>query len=958
MATTETQCANCQKTGLPILPVRYTVLPSTVSAKIPAGISGHGVTDVALSEHRYGVRILREGWLYLFYVKGARGSNYWEAYKVTADGRLWKQSLPLPQVPVTHPACAQCAVAVPMDIIAIERPEKCSEVYIAFSEYPWHDDIFKQYASDAALRKKRMQCIEPAKWIAGGTNSHAAIATEQGIDEVIEYMPGFDPKLLQPPPFQSPGHTLSDATGRYDPSLVRQEATRYPLAIRQATPLSASAALVKLMHTVGATKAGQHHPPMLLALWDAIGNVHELNGFRNDAGSMLAVYVRERAVQIDALDSVGAAEKAVRNGAVASTGRWRSARQAAWEGFMSAPMAGEAVMPVLQSPEEEAASAKRIEDAGRISPAEAKKIGDAEWPKYEKKLNLSKYKGFKPWFESIQKAVAELQGHRTADVAAWLKAPLLLATLHDYHENDVANGLAFEGVVNEAITGLPSEEKGAEVVVDLVNQTDPTQPTSLVWRAFAYNQAQPKVEIKELLAQATAHKSTTMEQVGESMETVAKVLEKLKTFVEFREKMGEVKEHEQPISATEYALKKFRTDRLIVTIGDALFKWTLMGKVADCAGSYMIRGALLMRIGISQKDTIGLVRESAKVEPAMRAKLQAGYKALRARGVAAAEAYAQTLQALAEDDDGKLLRAKWNAVRLTSEGAEAVHPIRIASTLAIIEVFCFTASLAKADKNGEDYALLFGSGFSATSACLQASTKAMTAMAKDAAQTLANLKAITGYLSGAAAAIQSVVDLGKAREAGLNQRYALMSTYFLKGMLGGAATLANLLTALSSSAPLIARLNGGRNVAWLGKVGAGIAGATARNDAMADAAVKAGSRAEWLEGWFAKSKAANAAGRVAIGDAAAEAGVVVGERGALLLIGRAVLFMAGWEVAVVITVIQLLIWYFSDNDLQTWMEKCAFGLSPNKPAWEPAKQHEEFEKALKSVGLQAEEEVE
>jgi hypothetical protein len=60
-------------------------------------------------------------------------------------------------------------------------------------------------------------------------------------------------------------------------------------------------------------------------------------------------------------------------------------------------------------------------------------------------------------------------------------------------------------------------------------------------------------------------------------------------------------------------------------------------------------------------------------------------------------------------------------------------------------------------------------------------------------------------------------------------------------------------------------------------------------------------------------------------------------------------------VAIVITIIQVLIWYFSDNDLQTWFEKCAFGKSPNRPPWPAGKQHEEFEKALASVGLQASE---
>ncbi|WP_144111321.1 T6SS effector BTH_I2691 family protein [Paraburkholderia sp. BCC1886] len=940
MATTEQKCGNCEKTGLPILPVRYAVLPQTVNAKLPGGISGKSVTDVALSSHHYGLRTLREGWLYLFYVKGARGGNYWEAYKVTEDGRLWKQTLPLPTAPVTHPACAQKSIAVAMDIIAIEHPEKCGDVYIAFSEYGWHKDIFKLYAGDAALRKKRMQRIEPAKWITGAADEHASVATEQSIDDVIEYMPGFDPKLLQ-----LPKQRVSNPDGSFNAQILKHEATRYPLHVRQATPSSASAALVKLMGDVGEKSGGKHHPPMLLALWDGIGNVHELNGYRNDAAVMMMRYVQELPKEIDALRSIDAAEIAVKNGAVSSKSRWRSALQAGWEGMINSPGAMDGIV-TIPTDEQEAASQKRIEEAGKISPTEAKKIGEEEWPKYYEKLNPSKFKKFQSSFSSMQTTVDQVQASRTADVAAWLKAPLLLATLHDYHEDDVANGKAFEGVVNEAINGLPSEDKGAQVVVDLVNNMDPTQPTSLVWRAFAFNQKQPKIEIKELLASATTYKATHAEEVAEILEKIAKPLEKLKTFVEFREKMGEVKEHEYAVSATERAAKNLHVDRLSITIANALFKWTGMGKVSDCAGAYLIRGALMLRIGISRTDTLGLIKESANVEPKLRAKLESGYKALRAKGVKAADAYAQTLETLASDEKGLVLRAKWNAVRLTSEGAEAATGIRIGGTLAIIELFCFGASLAKVDKNGEDYAMLVASGFSASSACLQASSKAMAAMAKDAAQTVANLKAITGYFGGASAAIGAFFDARKGAEQAGNGKGGMAALYFVKSALGFAGSAANLLTALSSSAPMIARLTGGRGVAWLGKTNAGLAGAAARSGSLATAAEEGTTAA-------ARAAAANAAGREAVGVAAGEVVVTVGERGALLMLGRVALFMAGWEVAVVITLIQVLIWYFSDNDLQTWFEKCTFGKSPNSPPWEAGKQHEEFEKALKGVGLEA-----
>jgi hypothetical protein len=211
----------------------------------------------------------------------------------------------------------------------------------------------------------------------------------------------------------------------------------------------------------------------------------------------------------------------------------------------------------------------------------------------------------------------------------------------------------------------------------------------------------------------------------------------------------------------------------------------------------------------------------------------------------------------------------------------------------------------------------------------------MAAMAQSAENTLRNLKAVTGYFGGISALINTIVDVEKTADGVANRKFSNAVLYFVKTLFDIGTASANLLTALSSSAPLIARIAGQR-VAWLGKVGAGIEGAAARVEALA------------------AGRAVDVAVTAAMNAAAEEAGVVIGERATLLLLGRAVLYLSGWEVAIVITVIQLLIAYWEDNDLQSWLEKCAFGKLPNSPPWTAGKQHEGFEKALKAVGLQVE----
>jgi hypothetical protein len=473
---------------------------------------------------------------------------------------------------------------------------------------------------------------------------------------------------------------------------------------------------------------------------------------------------------------------------------------------------------------------------------------------------------------------------------------------------------------------------------------DPTVPSSVVWRAFAYNQKEPKAEIKEVLAQAISNKSTRIDY-REMAEKVNKCLEKLKTFIEFREKMGEVVEHKNAVSASEVALKALHADHLIVAMGNGLFKWTLLGQLGDCAGALTIRGLLMLRVGMNKDETFELIKYAAKVEPAMRTKLQNGYRALRATGLTATEAHIRALHNLADDEAGQGYRAKWAAVKLSDEGKELAGGVRIAGTLAVIELLSFGCGLAKADKTGEDYAMLVAGGFSSMSACLQASTKLMTSLEKEAIKTLANLKAISGYSGGASAMIGAVVDFGKGLDEKKNNKL-VGNLYFVKSALGFAATASNVLTALTSSAPLVARVTGGRSVVFLGKLSAGMAGANASTSTLAGIA-----RGTTAEATAARTAAADGAARVAMTTAAEEATVVVTERVALLTLGRAVLFLAGWEVAVVVTLVQVLIWYFSDDDLQVWFRNCAFGNEQPHPAWDGPKQHEEYEKALKALGF-------
>lgn len=567
------KCENCEKTGLPILPVRYTVLPQDVKARMPGGLSGERVTSISLTDHHYGVRTLREGWVYLFYEVGARGRQYWESYRVTADGRLWKQKPPLPTELMIHPACAQCAIAVPMDVIAIEQPKKCTgKVYIAFSEHAWHAEIFDHYKSDSKLRSARMQYVEPSKWINGGKDAHghAIAATESAIDDVLEYMPAFDPKQLSLPDEKQP---FSTEKGDYKDDWLKLKVTRYPLSIRQASPRSASQALVKLMKNIGTDASGgggdSHYPPMMLALWDSIGNVHELNGFRSDPVSWLDRYVStERTLQVGAQHDIDAAKAIVQSrneamvkgqdtvmnplaspNAPAALAKQRAQALAgadpsraaqinafyddqAWMAANNTPpsyqrrlnvigISSSATNPNSSAPytgpyrdeimsEARAYAQKKGGQHARDLQSQIDSATAYDWSKYAARLRGKDLDHFRDQYQKLRTSVHDLQETRSADVGAWLQAQLLFDTLEDYGSTDLNDAAAFELVVTDATAGLGSTPTGKKILDSLIAQWNPVELPSLVWRVFAMNQMDARQELAEYLKTAQEKKQTPL----------------------------------------------------------------------------------------------------------------------------------------------------------------------------------------------------------------------------------------------------------------------------------------------------------------------------------------------------------------------------------------------------------------------------------------------------------------
>lgn len=330
MAGSDDRCDVCKLQGLAVYPSRYAVVPKTFDAPALGPFDDKSVTGVALTQSKYGLRQLREGFVYLLYESGPRGPFHWEVYSVAPDGTLWKQLDTASMKRVSAPQACQRKghSASRVQYLVIEKPHQCGNVWIAFSEWPWSQDTVKRYggndANAASLRKKRMQLIEPSTWIsAPKPGPYSAPLTEANLQRVIEHAPAIATTAKGEPvgllSAELPEAVSYGDVGAFRDARLQICTSRYPWAMRNKAAAGAklSSAAETVKGAQGSTRNTKGEPcvPLMVALWDGIGITHELNGFRNDAQARFLQYCDEQALRINALQWIDQAKLAVEAGA-------------------------------------------------------------------------------------------------------------------------------------------------------------------------------------------------------------------------------------------------------------------------------------------------------------------------------------------------------------------------------------------------------------------------------------------------------------------------------------------------------------------------------------------------------------------------------------------------------------------------------------------------------------------
>jgi hypothetical protein len=933
-------CDQCKSIGLPILLARYAVVPSTVKQSLPSWTSGDRVKSVALgSDYKYALRTLRAGYVYLFYGKGPRGSDYWECYTVGADGSMILQPSTAMAQPQTTPelVCKRDGhTNQNVYFLVIQEPQKCGPVWIAFSEHKWSEETLTRYKADKALRDKRMQTIQPPAMAGGAKHTHGQIADAAVVKEIVEFASRDQTQIDLP--YSGNAAAVSTASGAHNADVLARQSTRYPWYFGDRIVDQ----LINRMIARGRTPdpKDKDAQPHVLALWDAVGITHELNGFRNEAAGCIAKYGNERELEITAMNAIEGVKQALQNKAAskareaAEIGVWkwtsddtaerlknvqsdtpeRMARHRdlcrRWEqdalnkapdyiarqrqfGFGFSGVMPEADWVALNA----RVDAQLVEYFNHRDPSTGKTplqvreersrtwqnqaIAEA-WPKYEKKLQAGAQTAFKQKYEAFLDAADKIIDARTVELIKWLEAPLFIDALEDYHDQNVGDGVAFEDMVGDAIFGIASTKSGAQLVEKWVAEAKASVKTNLVWRAIALNQKDGVAEVDAALAHAVAgSNSLTIDAWGNVGASVKwnKIADLYKKALSLSN--ANVKQGVNPVNTR-------GVDKVLLTVGDLFLK--PFARVVDTVGEKVVQTLLLVRAGSSHTAALALVETQARYEGVSRARL--------IQRLNTANAFVTD----AVSTERAALNTAWTRLRSTAStpsatgSFNAAMEVRLGLVVAVLEGVNLWKLSQSVNPDAKVKWQIRAAMMATTAASLDIAASAIKglATATDAAVSFQVLKVSGGVLSAGASFIGGYLDWEVTLDNWGKRRYGTAVVYGLRSLgqfLGGVLTL---LTALSYAAPLLSQLS---------------------------------TR-------FASRLAVQVVSRAAIWALGARAG----------------LMLAGIWVSAGVLVISLAIWYFSDDALEDWCEESAFGKTPQDSRFVNAEvQMKALDKALIEV---------
>ncbi len=924
------QCRRCQSTGLALMPVRYAVVPPQVDAGVPDVLQCERVAGVSLdAKHaKYALRVLRQGFYYVFYEQGPDGENYWESYSVDPKGQLWHMPFPeMVRVMEKEGSCSR-KFHLPMvtQFITIRSPEKCGTVWLAFSGHKWSPETIEYY-EDVENRKNRFQSFEPSQWINGNEQQRHAARVYDVLSDVVEYNEAADASLLpsyqnvgtfslvKPPPSKDGGRSFS-----YNKDLLNKVGTRYPLVVRRSKRQIANTYDVMQSRSFDSSRM-RHFTPVVFAMWDAVGCAHELNGYRNEPMGRYQQFAQELELELQALAGVDGAKLQLEQQAIAEAinetrilhTKWREVfereqRAGKWDHInynVNVVFSDHADNP--ESLNDDLLEIEEIPDDWKARHNKAAAQGKAEfetdtWPEYEEYLDLPTVDSLRLSNAELMARVDEITDARTVEVIKWLEAPLLIDTLRDFNDQNIVDGLLFEDVVSDAILAIGSSPSGRKKLDEWVAELKASIDTNLVWRTMALNQKEAKKDLDTALATAYADRTELSDSAMALFIANTKTLQRFADSYKRADGIHSLNAssfHVDGLHAFGARIGNVDTkgiDRFMITAGDAIASFFRIDAAADYIGEKILQHIFLVRAFVDPIDSIRLVAAQAKAQ-------NLTYKDTLRRINTAKEFLSEEFR-ISRSDQAASLQEAWEKVKSDAWASQdgiakqrkltpqIIRDARLPIVVGLVECGNLLKLLSSDEVTTKTASYIVASSLTIMAAMTELAYAPAKKIWEAESATHQRLRFFGGVLGGFASLIGSLISAHDVNTSVRKDRWILVGLYALKTGALGLAGIVTVMSMFTYSAGLIAKLTGKASLVQ----GARFAG--------------------------------GAAGR--------------------LIGGRIILAVSGWLFTIGLIALDILIQWISPNAMQEWFDTCALGKHPDDE-WDVDSQQKAFEEAVAEV---------
>ncbi|UXW32552.1 hypothetical protein IXO644_007810 [Xanthomonas oryzae pv. oryzae] len=741
-----------------------------------------------------------------------------------------------------------------------------------------------------------MQPITPKQWIGApqAKGDTVPLSSADALKAVLEYR-GVAGEVSEPAqlPYLRQPRAISGKDGSYKADVLHANSTRYPWALRTHSMSGASAEqalqqryarMCAASHNGKQGDQRQTYMPMLLGLWDAVGVVHELNGYRHDVVAAMARYKDERALEFNAMEHIEQIDTLLQRNAAVLSDQYAQASRARMEEIEQEHSGGNALtqsgMDALRAHGIASSNAGTWDGLSKaLLPVYQRQARESWETTYRPRIDAAAYTAFKANAQRFGQAAMELLTQRTQVLGAWLSNPLFLVTLEDYDGTSPSCGVRFEEVITHAIEGLGMDPDGRRLLQDLAGNLDVTSRSCLLWRVVAQNQDEAREELKQTLSEADQQKNMVLSAAGAGWSVFVTTSKTLKKFLSVYKGFETAQKQAAPLTATDRILRETGVDRFVTTAGAFLLNRFPLNGVQDKVGNALVRFVLMTRALLDEAEVSELISQEASTGVAVRSYFMERVEHYRSQTLTSGTPMLYALRDVERHKGTDLMRERWEQASQSSRNA-----VRLASLTGVLELVNFINLLSKSDKQARDYGSLVASGAALVSVYSSMAEKVSKEFFGDASRSMSRMKAIGGWLGGFGTYVGVYYDFGDATKNLNEDNYGSFAILLFKGSAGVAVGSTQFLTALAYSSPVLEKAIGRRGVViWLDSLKAGIQAAAAKE----------------AEHVLAKES--------------------------MKRIGVWMLRLGGWEITVALLAIDILIYTIEPDALEKWCESNRFG---------------------------------